>query len=99
MMCTHHICIWKCSCDIENDRGKDGVKNFAEQIEDKVKRLYEAFPQQTMIHFNDMLKENTKQQNNLNNLICFKEFHKSDNRKVIDYCHYTGLFATLIMGT
>ena len=47
-----------------HDRGKDGVKNFAEQIEDKVKRLYEAFPQQTMIHFNDMLKENTKQQNN-----------------------------------
>ena len=46
------------------NRGKDGVEKFVEHIEDKVKWLYEAFPQLPVTHLTDMLNKNTKQQKN-----------------------------------
>ena len=43
-------------------RGKDCVEKFMEHIEDEVKRLYAAFPQQPKTELNDGLKKNTKRQ-------------------------------------
>ena len=71
-------------------RGKDCVEKFIEHIEDEVKRLYAAFPQQPMIELTDVLKREHETAKKFH--ICLKEFNDPEDRKVRDHYHYTGLY-------
>ena len=63
---------------------------FVEYIEKEVKRLYETFPRQPMIGLTDALKREHKAAEKCH--IWLKEFNESENKKVRDHCHYTGLY-------
>ena len=67
-------------------------KKFLEYIEEEVKRLYATFPQQPMIELTDVLKKKKKHKAAEKYHICLKEFNNSQNKKVRDHCHYTGLY-------
>ena len=71
-------------------RSQDWVEKFVEHIEEKVKRLYETFPRQTMTKLTDVLKTDREAAEMCH--ICLKEFNDPRNRKVRDHCHYTGLY-------
>ena len=71
-------------------RGKDCVEKFVEYIDEEVKRLYAAFPQQPMTELTDVLKREHEAAEKCH--ICLKEFNDRRNRKVRDYCRYTGLY-------
>ena len=71
-------------------RGKDCVEKFVEYTEEEVKRLYEAFPWQSMAMLTDVLKREHEAAEKCH--ICLKEFNDPRNRKVRDHCHYTGLY-------
>ena len=70
--------------------GKDCVEKFVEYIEEEVKRLYETFPRQPMTKPTDVLKREHEAAKKCH--ICLKEFNDPRNRKVIDHCHYIGLY-------
>ena len=69
---------------------KDCVEKFVEHIKNEVKWLCVTFPQQPMAELTDALKREHEAVKNCH--ICFKEFNDSENRKVRDHCHYTGLY-------
>ena len=71
-------------------RGKDCVEKFVEYLEEEVKRIYSKFPQQPMIELTDVMKREHKEAKDCH--ICLKEFNNPQNRKVRDYCHFTGLY-------
>ena len=69
-------------------QGKDCVETFVEYIEEEVKRPYATFPQQPMTRLTDESKREHKTAGKCH--ICLKGFHDPKNKKVRDYCHYTG---------
>ena len=66
------------------------MENFIEYKEEEVKRLYETFPRQPMIKLTDVFKREHEAAEKCD--ICLKEFNNPRNRKVIDHCHYPGLY-------
>ena len=66
------------------------MEKFVEYTEEEVKRLYEAFPWQSMAMLTDVLKREHEAAEKCH--ICLKEFNDLRNRKVRDHCHYTGLY-------
>ena len=90
MVCTQHLCLWRCLWPLKMYRGKDCVEKFVEYTEEEIKRLYEAFPWQSMAMLIDVLKREHEAAEKCH--ICLKEFNDPENRKVRDHCHYTGLY-------
>ena len=70
-------------------RGKDCVEVFCDYIEEEAKRLYHMFPQKEMDPLTK--KEWTEYKSATECHICMKPF-SSENFKVRDHCHYTGLY-------
>ncbi|XP_057316769.1 uncharacterized protein LOC130657785 [Hydractinia symbiolongicarpus] len=70
-------------------RGKDCVEKFIGHLKNEVKRLYNTFPEKTMV----ITPEEENEHNNASEChICMKPFNDPENnRKVRDHCHYTGL--------
>jgi hypothetical protein len=66
------------------------VEKFVEHIEQVVQRLYETFPQQSMLELTDVLKSEHLAAERCH--ICLQPFTDPANRKVRDHCHYTGLY-------
>ena len=66
------------------------MEKFVEYIEEEVKRLHPTFPQQSMTELTDVLKREHEAAEKCH--ICLKEFNDPKNRKVRDYCHYTGSY-------
>ena len=71
-------------------RGEDCVERFVDHVEKEVKRLYDLYPQQPMTELTDVLKSEYEVAESCH--ICLKPFDDYANRKVRDYCHYTGLY-------
>ena len=71
-------------------RDKNCVEKFVEYIEGEVKRLHAAVPRQPMIELIDALKREHKTAERCHD--CLNEFNGPQNKKVIDHCHYTGLY-------
>ena len=71
-------------------RGKNCVEKFVEYIEEEIKWLQEIFPRQPMTKLTNVLKREHEEAEKCH--ICLKEFNDPRNRKLIDHCHYTGLY-------
>ena len=69
--------------------GIDCVERFMEHNKDGVMQLSPTFPQQPMTEFTGVVKTERKASEKFH--LWLKEFDAPDNRKVKDYCHYTGL--------
>ena len=74
---------------LEMNYGIDCVETFIEHTEDGVMQLSATFPQQTMTELTGVVKTECKASEKFH--LWLKEFDAPDNRKVKDYCHYTGL--------
>lgn len=62
---------------------------FVEAIEDEVKQLCVAFPQQPMTELSDVLKSEHEAEEKCH--ISFKEFTALEKRKARGNCYYAGL--------
>ena len=89
MVCAHHVFLWRCFWSIGNVLGIDCVERFMEHNKDGVMQLSPTFPQQPMTEFTGVVKTERKASEKFH--LWLKEFDAPDNRKVKDYCHYTGL--------
>ena len=69
-------------------RGEDCLERFVEYIEEEVKGLHEAFPQQPMTKLTDVQKSEHEAAEKCH--IYVKEFNEPRNRKVRGHCHYSG---------
>ena len=66
------------------------MERFIKYIEEELKWLYETFLRQLTTKLTDALKREHEATEKCH--ICLKEFNDPGNRKVRDYCHYTGLY-------
>ena len=66
------------------------MEKFVEYIEEEVRRLYAAFPQQSMSGLTDVLKREHEAAEKCQ--FCFKESNDRKNKKVRDHCHCTSLY-------
>ena len=90
-LCVHSTFPYRDDPDpLKMYRRKDCVEKFVEYVEEEVKRLYETFPRQSMTELTDALKREHRAAEKCH--ICPKECNDPRNRKVIDHCHYTGLY-------
>ena len=70
-------------------RGVDCVEKFCEHLISQANRLYQSFPQKSMVKLTKSQEEEYDSSKICH--ICFKPFEDGD-RKVRDHCQYTGMY-------
>ena len=98
MVCTQHLCLWRCPWPIKNvsrqrlcgkvcgthrRRSKAPVCNISTAAHDRSKEI-------SLIGLSDVLKREHKAAERCH--ICLKEFSDPQNKKVGDHCRYTGWY-------